>query len=354
MRARLANWLARAWASPPQPPPRCAIALAIAETLYRSAIRMRRFAPVHAALPVVSVGSILVGGAGKTPLASALARLAHEEGMHPAILLRGYGRRGRGGGARVPSAIGAAEVAEFGDEACLHARSGAAAVYVGADRRESAERAAADGCTLAILDDGMQHRGLARDFEIVTLPAENPIGNGRLLPRGPLREPQTALARADLIVLAHSAASVPPPETLAIIRRNAPRTATLSWKGGLALRPLSGRMPPPSGTVALLTGVGRPDSFRRAVERAGHRVAWEATFPDHHRFRQREIEAVRRRARADRIEWVLTTAKDEMRLLEIDLGEAPAFCCADLSLAWNDPGAESQLRALLRRIESEH
>ncbi len=236
----------------------------------------------------------------------------------------------------------------------MHARTGKALVYVGANRRDSAERAAADGCNLAILDDGMQHRGIARDFEIVTIPSENPIGNGRLLPRGPLREPQTALARADLIVLAHTAASVPPAETLAIVRRNAPRTATLSWKAELALRPLTGRTPPSSGAVALLTGIGRPDSFRRAVERAGHRVAWEAVFPDHHRFRQREIDAVRRRARADGIDWVFTTAKDEMRLLAIDMGDAPAFCCADLRLAWNDPGAESQLRALLRRIESEH
>ncbi len=113
MRAHVADWLARAWASPPLPPPRCATALTVAEALYRAALRMRRFAPTRAALPVVSVGSILVGGAGKTPLASALARLAHEEGLRPAILLRGYGRTGPGGGGRVPEATGASEVAEI-------------------------------------------------------------------------------------------------------------------------------------------------------------------------------------------------------------------------------------------------
>ena len=350
MRAWLHGWLARSWESPPAPAPRGTGLLDAAEALYRAGLRLRRIRPVSAPMPVVSIGSLLVGGAGKTPLAAALARLACEEGLRPALLLRGYDGRARGGVLKVPPRIGPGEVALHGDEACQHARRGDAAVFVSARRIRAAEEAAREGRMIALLDDGMQHRAIARDWEIVSLPAERPFGNGRLLPRGPLREAETELARADLIVLSHARAAVPPPETLAVVRRHAPRTSILSWKAEISLRALSGEPPASGSTVALLSGIGRPETFRIAIAGLGYRVAWIEAYPDHHRFRQQEIDDVRRRAGCDGIDCIITTEKDEMRLLGLDIGQSPGFCSADLRLAWSDPGAEARLRASLRRL----
>lgn len=86
------------------------------------------------------------------------------------------------------------------------------------------------------------------------------------------------------------------------------------------------------------------------MTRAGFDVAWVEAFPDHHRFRQAEIDRVRRRAEADKVRWIVTTAKDEMRLLGLRLGVEPGFACADLGLLWNEADAESRLRAGLARI----
>jgi tetraacyldisaccharide 4'-kinase len=302
---------------------------------------------------VVSVGSLLVGGAGKTPLAAALAGLAREEGLRPAILLRGYGGRVGRGVQRVAPNPGPAEVRAFGDEACLHARMGEASVYVGADRITACEKAARDQCGLAILDDGMQHRAIGRDVEIVSLPGDAPLGNGRLLPRGPLREPEIGLIRANLIVLAHTRAVVPPAETTVLLRRLAPRVQVLSWKGAISLRALTGAPPPHGSRIALLSGIGRPDTFRTSMERDGFQTAFAAEFADHHRFTQSEVDAVRKMAGAEGIDWVVTTAKDEMRLLGLELGERPAFVCADLRIVWNEPSAEGILRRSLRKIAAE-
>lgn len=346
----LRGWLTSCWDAPPAPAPPGAWVLDAAESLYRGGLRLRRIRPRRAPIPIVSVGSLLVGGAGKTPLAAELARLAREEGLRPALLLRGYGGKQHRAVRRVAERIGAAEAALYGDEACQHARRGYAAVFVGARRRLAAEQAALQGCGIGILDDGMQHRAIHRDWEIVSLPAERPFGNGRLLPRGPLREPQGELARADLIVLSHARAALPPPETLALLRRYAPRTPVLAWKTGIALRPLSGAPPPHGASVALLCGIGRPEAFHLAISGLGYRVAWMKTVADHHRFQQREIDEVRRRAQRDGIEWILTTEKDEMRLFGLEIAQAPGFCVADLRLGWSDPGAEARLRASLRRL----
>jgi tetraacyldisaccharide 4'-kinase len=354
MRKYLHDWLSNAWGSPPGRPPRGAWVLDASEGIYRRALRLRRVRPSRAALPVVSVGSLLVGGAGKTPLAALLARLAREEGLRPAILLRGYGGNTRGGMRRVPEAIGAEEVARFGDEACLHARFGDAAVYVNANRIAAAEEAARNNCGLAILDDGMQHQAIERNWEIVSLPGDCPVGNGRLLPRGPLREPEGGLDRADLIVLSHATTTIPPPETLVLLRRLAPRAPILSWKAGISLRALSGSLPSPGSSVAILCGIGRPGALRYSIGRLGHPVAWVAAFPDHHRFRQGEIDSVRRRAERDGIGWIITTAKDEMRLLGLETGATPGFCCADLRPVWNEPNADSRLRYSLQTIAGAH
>jgi tetraacyldisaccharide 4'-kinase len=299
---------------------------------------------------VVSIGSIWSGGAGKTPLASELARLAAAEGGRPAIILRGYRGRIRRGSAFVDLASGRDAARRFGDEACLHARRNLARVYVAPERLLGVIAAASDGCRLALLDDGMQHRRLARDLEIVTLPAGRPLANGRLLPRGPLREPTAAIERAEIIVLAHADSAGGAEEAIAVVRDLNSTAEILVWSGRLRLRSLTGADPAPGAMVGLLCGIARPDAFREAVEAAGMRVAWESAFEDHHAFTQAEVDAARRRAEASGTGQILITEKDEMRLTGLDLGGDVPFTVAELALEWRTAGAETFLRGRLRSL----
>jgi len=362
----LSGWLRRAWDSPPGPAPPAAWLLEPLSFLYGTALALRPSVRARPALiPVVSVGSIWSGGAGKTPLAATLARIAREEKIDAAIVLRGYRGEIRHGVGRVPARPEPGDAVRFGDEACLHARRGDATVYVAADRLAAAQRAAEEGKALVILDDGMQHRGLARDLEIVSLPGHRPIGNGRLLPRGPLREGPGALSRADVLILAHApldgSAHTREPRFVAL-RAGVP---IFSWRDRLSFRPMTripattadpvpagepGSIPPPGARVAVLCGIARPEPFRIAVRDAGFEVAWCESFPDHHPFTPMEIAALRARASGDRIPWIVTTEKDEMRIAGIAGAGAPTMLVAELSLDWNEPEAERTLREHLRRI----
>jgi tetraacyldisaccharide 4'-kinase len=316
--------------------------------LHFRASRTGRRAP----LPVVSVGSLWVGGAGKSPLAGELAAIAAEEALAPAILLRGYGARIRGV-ARVPA--GSLDAQLYGDEAAMHAARSPAAVYVGPDRLRAALQAAREGCRLAILDDGMQHPSIARDLEIVTLRGERPLGNGRLLPRGPLREPPVALRRAHLIVLAHTAGSVPPVEAVETVRRHAPGIPIFSWRDRIELLPLSGQgsgravtgasSQPGStpGRVGAFAGIAWPSAFRRALEAQESR-GWKRTDPVWNRRARGDPRAGLR----DGCEGVITTEKDAARLGGPTWAWLPSSVrVARLSIAWNEPEARPALRAML-------
>jgi tetraacyldisaccharide 4'-kinase len=271
--------------------------------------------------------------------------------MAPALLLRGYRGKVRRGVERVPSPPGPGDASRFGDEGCLHARIGDAAVYVSPDRQSAAIQAASDGCRIAILDDGMQHRRLSRDIEIVSLPGDTPIGNGRLLPRGPLREGPLALARADLVVLAHA----PEPTPVAASPRIPwvrPDVRILSWHDRITIAPLvsEGPAPSPGERVVLLCGIARPGPFRRAVEEAGYPVVAVEAFPDHHPFSGVECDAVRNHAARLGVRWIVTTAKDAVRLCEIVGTGERTIAVAALMIVWNEADAEAFLRTRLREI----
>ncbi|MGC3996063.1 MAG: tetraacyldisaccharide 4'-kinase [Anaeromyxobacter sp.] len=274
----------------------------------------------RAGVPVLSIGNLAVGGAGKTPAAIAVARRLAARGRRPAVLSRGYGAARKD--ARVVAdrervRLGASE---GGDEPVLIARRlPGVAVLCGPRRVELARLAVRSlGCDALLLDDGFQHRALARDLDIVVIDAGNPFGNGHLLPRGPNREPPAALARAGLVWL--SRADGAEPARLEALRalaleatghgpvesRHAPVDVT---DGRLAERfgveALRGR------AVALLSGIARPAAFRRTVEALGARVVDERRFGDHHRFTDRELRGALSGAGA---ELVVTTEKDAVRL----------------------------------------
>ncbi|MBN8227401.1 tetraacyldisaccharide 4'-kinase [Corallococcus macrosporus] len=265
-------------------------------------------------LRVISIGNLNVGGTGKTPAVLHLAELLIREGRKVGILTRGYGRE-----SQQPLTFKGTEplpaVTEAGDEPLLLARRcPGARLFVGADRVAAALRARDDfGLDTVLLDDGFQHRRLHRDEDLVVVDEAVGLGNGQLLPRGPLREPPSALRRATLLWL-----------------RAAPGDAAPNpWLEGLSTPRVRTRYGPtgwwdPSGTehattalegrpVLALAGLARPGGFLKTVTTLGAEVRDAALFPDHHRFSADELRQVEARAR-EQGALIVTTEKDAVRL----------------------------------------
>lgn len=288
-------------------------------TLFRRGV----LASAKAPLPVISVGNLAVGGAGKTPVTIHLVQQLQRRGLRVAVLSRGYGGKGRG--ARVVSRGEGLllDARDAGDEPVLVARRcPGALVLVGAERAELARIAARHlRADVAVLDDGFQHLALARDLDIVVLDGAAPFGNGKLLPRGPLREKPAALARAHLGWIAKCDEGAPElldgAEREIRARTGKPAVRSryrVSRVLGADLRTERPLAALDGAQVLLLAGVARPASFRRTLERAGARVVDEALFGDHHAFTRRQVEGVLARARAVGAELVCCTEKDAVRL----------------------------------------
>ena len=288
---------------------------------------------------VVSVGNLAVGGTGKTPVASWVATALDAQGRRPAILHGGYGL----------------------DEPRLHERwTPGVPVIVGRDRIAGAGRAARAGADVVVLDDGFQHRRIARDLDLVVLSVEDPFP-GPVLPRGPYREPASSLARADGIVLTRRSATLDDAHDLA--RRVATLVPQVPVLGcvrfeAAGLRPLlpaSKDGPQPNGEVhvpvgqdtpaldraLVLTAVGRPDAVRASVaDLAEGDVRLEA-YADHHDFTAADVRAARSRAGEDPI---VVTEKDAVKL-EDHAALLGACYVLQQSLAWD--WGEDAVRARL-------
>ncbi len=306
-------------------------ALAPASWVYATAMRAHALAYDHgvlpivrAPIPVVSVGNLIAGGAGKTPVVIELSRRLAALGHRPAVLSRGYGAD-RNDARLVADAEGIhLECAAAGDEPLLIARRcEGRTVLAGPDRAELAALAATQhGATLAILDDGMQHRRLHRDLEIVVIDASAPLGNGRALPGGPLREPVSALDRADLVWLSRTDEVGGRPVTTGaqldtlLARLGLPvvracyRIDGVTELGGADRQAGSWLS---DKAVHALSGVARPRSFLQTLTSAGARVCGHSVFGDHHAFTEAEVLEVLERARAQGA-LVVTTEKDAQRL----------------------------------------
>jgi tetraacyldisaccharide 4'-kinase len=243
--------------------------------------------------PVVSVGNLSVGGAGKTPFVVLLGELLKTRGVKFDVLSRGYGRKRRGVALVEPG--GAA--ADFGDEPLLIARRLDVPVVVGEDRYAAGQFAEKQfGPQLHLLDDGFQHRALYRDFDIVLVTPED--ARDRLLPAGRLREPLSSLARADVVVLTSGAV----PDAF-------PLKEKLVWRvrRGIAFRNVPSR-------PLVFCGIARPKNFLLQLRAAGVEPAAEAFFRDHHAYTEsdiRDLLKVRERSEAD---GFITTEKDAINL----------------------------------------
>jgi tetraacyldisaccharide 4'-kinase len=288
----------------------------------------------RAGAPVICVGNFVAGGAGKTPAAMALAKMLIAEGRHVAFLSRGYGGAKRVEPVQVDPNIHDARL--VGDEPLLLAR--VAACWAGADRTQSARMAVEAGANALILDDGLQNPALAKDLAFAVIDGEMGFGNGLCVPAGPLRAPVAAQAphvRA-LIVIGGDDPAVE------AISRAIPRKplfrATLE-PDALAAAPLIGR------EVVAFAGIARPDKFYATLRRVGAQIVATRSFPDHHLFTPREMEALIEEA-GERGALLATTEKDRVRL-------APNFARAVVTLPVTLRFEEPRLlREILRRTFS--
>jgi tetraacyldisaccharide 4'-kinase len=301
------------------------LALRLAAAFYGFAVRARAAAYDRGAIPqrrlpvpCISVGNLSVGGTGKTPLVAWVVEQLLAAGSRPAVVSRGYGGSERGP-ARVPAAGGSADAARFGDEpALLAARFPQVPVVVGRDRHAAGTLAARGaGATVVIADDAFQHRRLARDLDIVVVDAARGLGNGRLLPAGPLREGPEALARAGAVVLNGVGAAPEAGELRRSLARLAQRAffaesdvAFAGWRDACSGQ--AAELPPGTGVYAFC-GIANPGSFRRTLERQGLRLLGWEVFRDHHPYREGELDALARAAAAGAAAAV-TTEKDAVRI----------------------------------------
>lgn len=243
--------------------------------------------------PVISVGNLSVGGSGKTPFVILLGELLKTRGIPFDILTRGYGRSSHGVSEVDPGGL----PKDYGDEPLLMARRLRVPVFVG-EARYVAGRIAEEkyGPQLHLLDDGFQHRQLARDFDIVLLTPDDL--RDQLLPAGRLRETLLALRRADAVVL-----------TLGASPDGLPLDGKLVWRARRGIRP---RDVPPNPVA--FCGIARPQGFYLQLKKAGIEPVAEATFRDHHAYAEKDIRELLWMKQQTGASGFVTTEKDAINL----------------------------------------
>jgi tetraacyldisaccharide 4'-kinase len=285
----------------------------------------------------ISIGNITTGGTGKTPLVAYVAEVLADAGEKVCILTRGYGRenpRNRilvsdGENVLVDARTGGDEPVELGRKLF-----GKAIVVADADRVSAAAWAKEKfGVTAFVLDDAFQHRRAKRDLDIVCVDATDPFGKDRVLPAGRLREPAANLSRADAIVVTRS--DGPPwldAETLtAELRRRHPDSPV--FKAQYKLKNAN-RLDLKDAFV--FCGIGRPDNFFSMMKRAGVDYPDNShKFPDHHRYRQSDIDLIVSKARSRGCTVLMTTMKDAVKLTDLRCPMPIAVAIIDVIL--DDP-----------------
>lgn len=243
-------------------------------------------------VPVISMGNLAVGGTGKTPLSAWLVSQLADGPNRPALLMRGYGV----------------------DEVELHRLwNPDVPVVVDPDRSAGALRAISQGAQVLVMDDGFQHRALARDLDIVLIAAEHPLPL-HTLPRGPYRESVAALGRADVVVITQRTASL---EVVSSWRKRLQETAPAVLMAVAALRPagwgtIRGESAQaPTGEVMAVAGVGQPEAFRSMLAAELHQDVELMAFGDHHDYDGADVERIRRGAGP---RTIVMTEKDAVKL----------------------------------------
>jgi len=242
---------------------------------------------------VVSVGNLSAGGAGKTPFVLLLGGLLKARGVKFDVLSRGYGRKSSGVLLVDPAGL----PQHFGDEPLLMARRLQIPVVVGEDRFEAGRFAESKfGPQLHLLDDGFQHRCLARDFDIVLVTAQD--ANDRLLPAGRLREPCTSIQRANAVVLTSGAS----PDSF-------PLAGKITWRVRRGIAPAN--IPP---RPVVFCGIARPQNFGLQLRAANIEPIAEAFYRDHHAYSEKDVRELLRLKQRSEAGGFVTTEKDAVNL----------------------------------------
>ncbi|MAK60409.1 MAG: tetraacyldisaccharide 4'-kinase [Ponticaulis sp.] len=262
--------------------------------------------PFHAGAPVICVGNLTVGGSGKTPIVAAIRDFFVQRGVRAVSLSRGYKGSHKG---PLKVDMTAHTAADVGDEPLMLACSGEA--WIGADREEAARAMVYEKVELIIMDDGHQNPTLHKDLSIVVVDGGNPVGNGFVFPKGPLREPiSTGLSRADAVII------------MGELKEDLPELD--AFKGPVLRARLSPRGPAPDGKLVAFAGIGRPDKFFDSLAQAGADLEETMPFPDHHTYRKSDLSFLRKLA-AERNARLITTEKDFVRLPEAERDGILAF-----------------------------
>ncbi len=314
--------------------------------LYEGVIRARNLyydrvpgAVRRAGVPVISVGNLTVGGTGKTPLVIEIVRRLREWGRRPAILTRGY---------RAAAGQKADEVLEYRDAVPD------VPIVVNPDRVAGARAATAQAADCLVLDDGFQHRRLARDLDIVLIDTLNPWGGRQMLPAGRLREPIASLRRAHVFVLTR--ANQAAPAVVESLRHELAKLAVgrtivsaevspaglhFSDDREASVGDLRGR------EVLAVCGLGNPVTFEQLVGTLTGRPVRTLRFHDHRRYDRRDAERIAITAGGER--WVVTTRKDWVKLRPLWPADGPPLVRLDVRITLADGGSvfEDRLRSVL-------
>lgn len=305
------------------------VLLAPAACLYGAAAA-RKFAkasPVEMPVPVVCIGNLVAGGAGKTPVALDIGARLIERGAKPHFLSRGYGGSLPGPVRVEPEHHGFAEV---GDEPLLLAE--VAPAWISRDRVAGCEAAVAAGAGAIIMDDGFQNPAVHKTLSLVVVDGRRGFGNRRLIPAGPLREPvRSGLQRADGVVLMGGGAELA--RQIRSIAGEGLPILHAHLKPGPEWGDLAGK------PVVAFAGLGDPGKFFASLEAAGCRIKARRGFADHHPYAQRDLD--RLTAEAERHGAALvTTAKDAMRLPD---GAREDVRVLTIRVEWEDEGRLNEL-----------
>lgn len=319
--------------------------------LRNAGFRLGLFSVYRSQVPVISVGNLTAGGTGKTPVVDFLLQWFEARGVRTAVVSRGFGGSfsgalavvSAGDGPRLPAFV-------CGDEPyLLSQKNPLARVYIAPRRRVALELINRERqVDVVVLDDAFQHRHVARDLDIVLLDAEKPLGNGRVLPAGVLRESPSSLQRADLLILTRAVRGQP----LSLLldkpvcqcsHQLAQRVASLAGEL-LPLEALRGKQ------GVAFAGIASPAKFFSLLTEAGLTLTAVKAFKDHVAYTQHDLDSLASLAAG--AEFLITTEKDAVKLQELEL-TMPCYI-AQLEIEFHDIGAlTTQLQGILQRIEDE-
>lgn len=308
----------------------------------------RRTARIRIDKPVISIGNVSVGGSGKTPVTELVVDMLKQLRRRPAIVARGYKRRGRGLTVVHDGVAIRTDWTQAGDEPFLLATSCQVPVVVGPHKGDAAVHAAGMlPCDVVVVDDGFQHRDLERDIDIVLIDRAT-LQDERLLPAGRLREPLSSLHRADVVMLMHPNIEVD--AVRPYLRDDALVVRMTIERGRCALLATGADVSLPDRCV-VLSGIARPERMLGMLADAGVDVVDHRPFPDHHDYTKNDVEGVIAAVVGTRVP-VITTAKDAVKLHAfVDLFVAAGIDVVVMHVqATIDDGAREFLTLLSDRI----